>query len=51
MSLFIAEAMRSVASRGWGLTQFSVWFGLVVVILWSAFFNLVAAVVFNIRNN
>jgi hypothetical protein len=43
--------MRSVASRGWGLAQFDVWFGLVVVILWSALFNIVAAIVFNVRNN
>lgn len=44
-----AEAMRSIASRGWGLTSFSVWFGLVAVTLWSLFFNFIAAVVFTIR--
>lgn len=44
-----AEAMRSVASRGWGLTYFNVWFGIVTVILWSLFFNIVAAFVFTVR--
>ena len=44
-----AEAMRSVASRGWGITHFSVWFGLIAVSLWSMFFNLCAAVIFTFR--
>ena len=44
-----AEAMRGIASRGWGLTHFSVWFGYVAVILWSLFFNIVAAAIFTLR--
>lgn len=44
-----AEAMRCVASRGWGITHFSVWFGLIAVSLWSMFFNLCAAVIFTFR--
>ncbi len=44
-----AEALRSIASRGWGITYFSVWFGFVAVILWSLFFNIIAAIIFTVR--
>jgi ABC-type multidrug transport system permease subunit len=44
-----AAAMRDVACRGWGITYFSVWFGFVVILLWIGFFNLIAAIVFTIR--
>jgi ABC-type multidrug transport system permease subunit len=44
-----AEAMRSVASRGWGITHFKVWFGLATVSAWSVFFNVLAAIIFTFR--
>nr|UOU03363.1 ATP-binding cassette subfamily H-like 1 [Brachionus rubens] len=45
-----AEAIRSVASRGWGLGTQTVWFGTLTVFAWSAFFNIIALLFFNIDN-
>ncbi|CAF0942665.1 unnamed protein product [Brachionus calyciflorus] len=45
-----AEAIRSVASRGWSLGVTTVWFGTITVIGWSALFNLIALLFFNIDN-
>ncbi len=42
-------AMRDVACRGWGFTSFNVWFGFVVLLLWTGFFNLIAVVVLTVR--
>ena len=44
-----AEAMRSIASRGWGITHYSVWFGFIALALWSLFFNVIAAIIFTFR--
>jgi len=43
-----AEAMRSVASRGWNLWYYQVWFGCLTSFIWSFFFNLIALLMFNI---
>ena len=42
-----AEAMRSIASRGWNLLYYPVWFGFATVIGWSLFFDLIALILFS----
>jgi ABC-type multidrug transport system permease subunit len=42
-----AEAMRSVTSRGWGITYSSVWLGVGTSLGWSLLFNIVAIILFN----
>ncbi len=37
-----AGAMRSIMSRGWGITEFDVWIGYVVASIWVAVFFIFA---------
>jgi len=43
-----AEAMRSVASRGWNLSYYAVWLGVVITLVWSFVFDIIALFLFNI---
>nr|QUF59474.1 ATP-binding cassette transporter Abch-like1 [Brachionus angularis] len=42
-----AEALRSVASRGWGLGHYNVWLGTLTILAWSFFFDFIAVLFFN----
>lgn len=46
---FGVKAIRSIAERGWGLGQFTVWFGFLMTELWFLFMLVLAILGFKIR--